>query len=197
MDKRAESQWKKSDISYQNYQNYLSKKADRYELTFIDLLYISNFKGGNSTINEIESEINTKLIQYSVGLRNISDHFNEKSLEILKEDEVELLISKVQVIIDLTKKGSENKIDGFSVSYLSALLNAYFPNLIPILDRRLLFNLELVTKPDKDSQDQIKNIQKFYKTLIIKMSELIKEKGETIREVDRRIFSEPLKNNVN
>ena len=132
-----------------------------------------------------------------MGLRNISDHFNEKSLEILKEDEVELLISKVQVIIDLTKKGSENKIDGFSVSYLSALLNAYFPNLIPILDRRLLFNLELVTKPDKDSQDQIKNIQKFYKTLIIKMSELIKEKGETIREVDRRIFSEPLKNNVN
>lgn len=197
MDKRAESQWKKSDISYQNYQNYLSKKTDRYELTFIDLLYISNFKGGNSTINEIESEINTKLIQYSVGLRNISDHFNEKSLDILNEDEVELLISKVQVIIDLTKKGSETRIDGFSVSYLSALLNAYFPNLIPILDRRLLSNLEIVTSADRDSQDQIKDIQRFYKSLIIKISEIIKENGETIREVDRRIFSKHLKNKVN
>lgn len=51
---RTLTQWKKSEISLQNYQNYLSRKKDKFHLSIIDLLYILNFKGGNATINEGE-----------------------------------------------------------------------------------------------------------------------------------------------
>ena len=44
-DKRATTQWDKSSISYKNYQSYIANKPQKFELTLIDLLYISNFKG--------------------------------------------------------------------------------------------------------------------------------------------------------
>tara|TARA_R110002167_G_scaffold134051_7_gene319389 strand:- start:8521 stop:8706 length:186 start_codon:yes stop_codon:yes gene_type:complete len=54
IDKRAEKQWQKSKYSFENYINYISRKKDKYHLSLLDLLYISNFKGGNATINEPE-----------------------------------------------------------------------------------------------------------------------------------------------
>ena len=61
---------------------------------------------------------------------------------------------------DLTKMKTSTKIDGIGVSYLSALLNAYFPNLIPILDRRMLINLKLVKRADLvESTKQIKKLK--------------------------------------
>lgn len=43
-DKKAAAKWMKSNVSLTNYINFIDKKVDRYELDFIDLLYISNFK---------------------------------------------------------------------------------------------------------------------------------------------------------
>jgi len=152
------------------------------------LLYISNFKGGNAAIHETEQEINSKLVKYSVQLQDIFYAFGTKNLSELTDDDVELLISKVETICDLTNKGTNSQIDGFSVSYLSALLNSYYPNLIPILDRRVLINLELVTENDiVESSGQIKNIRAFYGSLIRKMAELCKE-GQNIRDLDEEIF---------
>jgi hypothetical protein len=189
MGKIEVTRWEKSDISYQNYLEYIAKKQNRYELTFIDLLYVSNFKGGNATINEPELAIHKKLASYSEKLRNIEEDFKGMSLAVLTDIQLKNLVSKVIEICNLTCKNSETQIDGFSVSYLSALLQAYFPNLIPILDRRVLINLHLVSESDRNKQDQIKNIQQFYKPLIEKFAIITREKGQTLREVDKDLFA--------
>ncbi|KGE14627.1 hypothetical protein [Sphingobacterium deserti] len=192
IDKRAVTQWGKSSISFVNYQNYISLKADQFELGLIDLLYISNFKGGNATINEPEYLINEKLICYSNILRSINKEYSTFTLADLDIDKLDRLSLKVEEICSLTTVGSEQKIDGFSVSYLSALLNAYFPYLIPILDRRLLINLGLVTAVDVDKQGQIKSLPKFYRPLMNRMRELSISSGKNIREIDKEIFSRKL-----
>jgi hypothetical protein len=189
MDKRAETQWEKSNISYSNYRDYLNLKIDRYELTLIDLLFISNFKGGNATINEQELTIKKKLSSYSKGLRDIGNEYNGKTLGTLTNEQLENLVSKVLSICNLTDKDNEMRIDGFSVSYLSALLSAYFPILLPILDRRILINLQLVTSKNIDTQGQIKNIQQFYKPLIKKIAKISRETGQTVREIDKNLFA--------
>jgi hypothetical protein len=191
-DKKALTQWTKSSISYNNYQDFISKKSDRYKLTFIDLLYISNFKGGNATINEPELDIEKKLIAYSDILIRISEKFNNKILSQLKDSEIEELIRLITVICNLTDKKAETRIDGFSVSYLSALLNSYFPTLIPILDRRVLINLSLVSTGDIDKYGQIKNIQRFYAPLVKTFRDRCKNENLSIREIDKFLFSTKL-----
>jgi len=84
-DKKALTQWTKSSISYNNYQDYIGKKSERFKLSLIDLLYISNFKGGNATINETERLIEEKLNSYSEFLVVINKKFNSKGLQELME----------------------------------------------------------------------------------------------------------------
>lgn len=191
---KEENRWDKSEISYQNYKEYIRNKTDYYKLTFIDLLYISNFKGGNATINERETVINQKLIHYSDWFKEIDKSFHGRILSDLTDGEIDNLIKMVDEIVKLTdKESTRTKIDGFSSSYLSALLNSHFPDLIPILDRRLLINLVLVTKSDEDSQGQIKNIKSFYGSLIKRFAEIVKESGKSIRETDKEYFSKSIK----
>jgi hypothetical protein len=195
-DKRAVTQWKKATISYQNYQDYLASKNDKFELTLIDLLFVSNFKGGNATINEISKDIESKLTDYSTVLKKISKEHRDKRLGELNDSERIKLKEKVAEICELTKKDCKTKIDGFSVSYLSALLSSFFPNLIPILDRRILLNLELVNKEDVNKQGQIKNIQKFYPDLIDEMYSICSESDRELRDVDEEIFTRKIKNDT-
>lgn len=188
IDKKATTQWDKAAISYNNYLKYLDGKADKFELTLIDLLYISNFKGGNSTINEDELKIKEKLKIYSKTLKEIDTKFNSRKLVDLNDIEVNELTECVKFLCSLTKKSTDNKIDGFSVSYLSALLNCYFPNLLPILDRRVLINLGIVTDQDINNQGQIIDIERFYKTLITKMREISLRENKSIRQIDKELF---------
>ena len=188
IDKKAENKWKKANNCYENYQNFIKGKTDRFELTLIDLLYISNFKGGNATIGEKEQEVNEKLLAYSEKLRKISKTFKSKKLSQLTDPEIKKLVGYIESVSDLTEK-ENTKIDGFGPSYLSALLSAYFPRLIPILDRRVLLNLKVVDKNDLNSQDQVKKIGKFYGELIQKIAKLAKKNTlKTIRNIDREIF---------
>jgi len=191
-DKKAFTQWTKSSISYKNYQDFIDKKSERFELSLIDLLYISNFKGGNSTINEPETTIDNKLTKYSKILVEIKDKFSGKDLEHLSDNEINELTILVTSICNLTHKTTLTKIDGFSVSYLSALLNSYFPKLVPILDRRVLINLSLVKLTDIDKYGQIKNIQRFYDPLMKKFAELSKKEQLSIREIDKYLFTTKL-----
>jgi hypothetical protein len=188
----AATKWKKSNISFSNYQNYIKTKQSRFELSLIDLLYISNFKGGNSTINEYERMINEKLEAYSSKLIEIDREFDHKSLSELDSFQIKRLTELVLQACDLTKTSS-TRIDGFSVSYLSGLLCAYFPHLIPIIDRRLLINLQIVTDQDKTKQGQIKKIQRFYPALIDKIASISKELGLSVREVDQKLFEIKIK----
>lgn len=192
IDKRAKTQWEKSEVSFINFQNYIKHKDSKFHLTLIDLLYISNFKGGNATINEPEKQIEEKLKNYSKILIEIDSKFGNKSLNEINDKELQELYILIQKICTLTDKNSNVKIDGFSVSYLSALLNGYFINLIPILDRRVLINLNLVGDNDITKEGQIKNILKFYEVLIYKMRKLSIEKNQSIRDLDKAYFIERL-----
>lgn len=192
IDSRAKNRWTKSDISYHNYQSYIKNKSDIYNLTIIDLFYISNFKGGNASIHEDEIKVNKKLNFYSNILKEIDNSFRVKELKDLTEAECNKLIIMLEKACGLTNNNTLTKIDGFGPSYLSALLNAYFPNLIPILDRRMLINLKLVKKQNVRS-GQIVNIEDFYASLIKKFAELSKKSpNESFRDIDRNYFSRKL-----
>lgn len=187
IDPRAITKWKKSNISFENYQHYIQVKKNHFELTLIDLLYISNFKGGNATINEPEDEVNYKLDAYISKLWEIEKEFYNKSLWELDSRELERLTDIVLEACNLTKT-SKTKIEGFSVSYLSGLLCAHFPDLIPIIDRRILKNLQLVTDQDFNSQGQVKNIERFYPQLIEKIAVMCKDMRLSIRKIDSKLF---------
>jgi hypothetical protein len=193
IDKKSNTQWTKASISYLNYQEYIKKKGeDKFALTLIDLFYISNFKGGNATINENENMVLQKLKSYSSILSEIEKKFKNKKLSDLDIVELNQLIDLVNSICELTNKKTSTKIDGFSDSYLSALLSAYFPKLIPILDRRILINLNIVKNKDVNKQGQVKNIRSFYPELLLKIKELSILKNMEIREIDRELFIKKL-----
>ncbi len=189
MKNRALTQWRKSDKSYQNYQRYLEQKTNRFDLSLIDLLYVSNFKGGNGTINEEVDSVNRKLKKYSEILQRIQKRFCNQNLKDLSEDDLQNLIELVEEGCALTDKKSEQQIDGFRASYLSALLNSYFPELIPIIDRRVLINMELIDlNKDLNSQQQVIQIEQFYPTLINRTYLLAKETQKSLRTIDKEYF---------
>jgi hypothetical protein len=179
--------WHKSEISLINYQFYLNRKSDRFDLSLIDLLYVSNFKGGNATINVDESELNIKLKSYSRLLRLIDEKFGKQSLKMLNQVETKSLVNLIMEMVSLTFL-KETNIDGFKSSYLSALLHSFFPMLIPILDRRLLINMGLVQQSDLLSTKQVRKIEVFYPPLIYKMQEVFVNSTKTLRELDKEYF---------
>lgn len=185
-DNRAASQWDKSEISYQNYVGYLAAKPNKFKLTIVDLFYIKNFKGGSATTNEPESQLETKFNAYSALLEEINFKFKNKKLSELSELQLSEIIEIGKKAFELVNPEKETKIDGFSVSFLTTLLHFYFPNLFPILDRRVLNGLCLLDETDLNSQKQVKNIQSFYPTLIREFKNRTKDKS--IRQLDRQLF---------
>lgn len=186
-DKRAEKQWDKSEISYKNFVSFISTKSNKFELTLLDLLYVSNFKGGYATINEPEETIKEKLFAYGQLFKKIDLKFSNKYLSKLDNNETTELVSLSEELIKLAEYKSENKIDGFSVSFLTTLMHFYFPNLFPILDRRVLSGLNLIDKTkDLDTQGQVKNLKGFYSKLILAFKQ--RTRTQTIRELDKELF---------
>lgn len=192
-DNRALSKWNKSEISYQNFSQYIKNKPNKFKFTIIDLLYVSNFKGGNSTINEKETEIELKLKSYEDILKEIDKAFSSKKLCQTTEKELTKLIDFSKRVIEFSVSKGENKIDGFSVSYITTLLHFYFPDLYPILDRRVLNGLKLITEKDIDKLGQVKNIHEYYPTLITKFREL--NNNKSIRDLDKEYFIKEFKLN--
>lgn len=191
IDKRATTLWDKSNKSYINYQNYLERKEDKFRLTMVDLLCISNFKGGFGSIHEEEKEVRRKLIAYSKVLVEIDARFGGRELWELSEEQCDELIGLIKRACDLTKMKTSTKIDGIGVSYLSALLNAYFPKLIPIIDRRILINMKLVAQKDV-RYGQIVDIENFYEPLVKRVATIWRESGTDIREIDEAYFKRKL-----
>lgn len=187
VDRKADRNWNDSNVLLLDYKKYIECKKEKFNLTFIDLLYVSNFKGGNSTIKGNEKAINIVLKKYSVHFKKIDEIYGEKTLIDLNDFE------KVELIktIELTMKDliESHNINGFKYSYMSALLHAYFSNLLPILDRRILINLELVTINDIDSTKQVKKIEQFYGSLVNKFRDiLIADNTKSIRNIDYENF---------
>ena len=191
---KESTRWEKADISYRNYMDFILRKEERYELSLIDLLYVSNFKGGNASINEKESFVNQKLRRYSSQLRAIHEDFGDRRLADLSSAELRILKAHVDEFIELTSKDSVYSIDGFKSSYTSALMHFYFPELIPILDRRVLNGASIKVKTNK--QGQVVNIQKYYSPLIDRFyNEQNNRQTLTLRQLDKEFFIKEIKEN--
>jgi len=185
---RASTLWNKASKSLGNYQKYIEGKQTEFELTLVDLLYISNFKGGNASIHEDQEKIDHKLKEYSKVLKLIHEGFYSRSLVQLSDLEMKRLIELAKMFLNL-KDNLDTAIDGFKASFLSTILHSHFPDLFPILDRRLLVNMDLVHKIDLSKSKQVRNIGEFYPKLIEKVRDICKASNKSIRKVDEEYFS--------
>ena len=82
------------------------------------------------------------------------------------------------------------KIDGFGVSYCSALFHFHFPKLIPVLDRRVLIGISIVAKAEQmTSEGQVRDIENHYTDLIEKLRhELISGRFADLDKADEHYF---------
>lgn len=191
IDTRAKNTWRKSRVSWSYYQEYLKQKNKPFLIELIDLLFISNFKGGNASINEDPIKLTEKLKDYSDKLLEIKNRFTKTKLHELDTQELKDLIDLSNGLMPLTSN-EKTKIDGFGPSYLSALLSAHFPELLPILDRRILSGLQ-VKSTKVNSEGQVENIGKYYHLVIRGVYMLSKaSNGTSVIEIDETLFSQKL-----
>lgn len=190
MAKNPNTTWEMLDHAMQHYQKYISSKENRYSLSIVDLLHVSNFKGGNASITEPLPTLEIKLRSYERILSEIADKFSDKKLAKLSETETLDLINLCNKVTELTK-ANDTKIRGFGASYASALISAHFMYLVPILDRRILNGAGITVQ--YDSQKQVKNIAQYYGVLIKAcQSELLKQKNLNLRDLDKHWFIKEL-----
>ena len=188
-DTRAANRWKKLRHAYEYATAHIaSKKGNIYAINRIDLVLISNFKGGNASIAEPMNQIDVKLIEYSAELSSIGKEFNKGKLQELEESELSKLCNFASRFLNLTLT-ERTRIDGFGPSYASALLNIYFPDLLPILDRRVLIAADA---PDMkmNSQGQVSKIEQHYPWLIrYSHKRLQNDRKLTMDQLDCQLFS--------
>lgn len=194
MSNRATKQWEKARIPYGYLRSHILQKSDedRYWIALIDLLLVSNFKGGSATIAEPPNCLECKLMKYGVKLSEIGEKFDQKKLAELNEEELTVLITLAKDFCQLTRNHC-TKIDGLGPSFASALLNANFPCLLPILDKRGLSGAD-VQNVKTNSQGQVIGIEDYYPDLIrYYYSRVVQEPSMTLEKVDKDIFVKELK----
>ncbi len=182
--------WEMLNVAMSHFQNFISSKQNRYSITFEDLIHVSNFKGGNASITEPAPSLPIKLKKYEEILQEIYSNFSSRSLKELSEQEEAKLIEFCNAFLALTSK-QETKIRGFGPSYASALLAAYFMELVPVLDRRILNGARI--QVEYNSQKQVKEISKHYPDLIKSCRKELKNRGNlTLRQLDKEWFAKDL-----
>lgn len=194
MTRKSEARWEMLNHAMHHYQQYIQSKKKPFSLSIVDLLFISNFKGGNASITEPLGTLQRKLKKYEKILVKINESFEGKTLSSLNSKETKDLIQNCDEFLQLTLI-PDTKIRGFGPSYSSALLAAYFFELIPVLDRRVLNGAKIDTV--KDSQKQVKNIERYYGELILAFQQNLKENPVmTLRELDKIWFIIPIENEL-
>jgi hypothetical protein len=190
MARKPEATWVMLNEAMSHFQEHIRRKKQKWELSLIDLLHVSNFKGGNASITEPVATLSKKLKYYEIALRDIEGNFKKKALNDLTTDQLIQLTACCKNFLALTTQ-PESKIRGLGPSYASALLAAYFINLIPILDRRVLngANISVTTQ----ANGQVKDIAKHYTELIEAFRTALRLTPEmTLRELDKQWFSKSL-----
>jgi hypothetical protein len=183
--------WNMLNEAFLHYQDYINRKpfSGRYKLTFLDLLYVSNFKGGNASIIEPQRTLPGKLQAYEHQLSIIYKKYHSKQLQNLTLSEVDELTSLCLQFVKLTLV-QKTKIAGFGRSYASALLAAHLPETIPILDRRVLNGAKIPHQVNNSKQ--VINIETYYPALISKMwATLRNPPSKKLRELDKEWFLVP------
>lgn len=184
------ARWDMLNEAMTHFRQYISQKPLKTALSMVDLLHVSNFKGGNASITEPIGNLEGKLVLYEGFLNSIEQAFNQKDIGLLDQQGVNRLIELCDGFLALTKSKRSN-IRGFGPSYASALLAAHFPDLIPILDRRVLNGAGIHTK--LNSVKQVKNIEQYYGELILACwTKLGTQAGKSLRELDKEWFVKAL-----
>jgi len=185
----AIKRWEKARNAYAYARKYLQQKkaSDKSSLTVIDLILVSNFKGGSASICEPIQSLQGKLPKYSDQLKEITTTFEGQKLSTLSKESLEKLSEMGVLFLNLTKE-NKSKIDGFGPSNASALLNIYFPDLLPILDRRVL-NGAKIKGVKINSQKQVVNIERHYKDYIIYCYQMLLQSSHNLESLDRELFS--------
>ncbi|MEP6827977.1 MAG: hypothetical protein ABJA10_07870 [Aestuariivirga sp.] len=182
--------WENLNEAMVHFRQYISEKPAKTSLSMVDLLHVSNFKGGNASITEPIRQFSGKIKLYECQLEKIEQAFGQRTIGSLNQGEVSQLIELCDGFLSLTKSRN-SKIRGFGPSYTSALLASHFPNLIPILDRRILNGATIETKLDKAKQ--VKDIDQHFGELIRACWDTLKtQTGMTLRELDKLWFVKPI-----
>jgi hypothetical protein len=190
-DKAAHQRWKRLDIAMGHFQDYLMCKQDRFDLSIIDLIFVSNFKGGNASITEPKRFLTEKLAKYSQVLRTMHRTISGRKLTELSDVEFEDVKKMALNCFALTEKGSKYQISGFGPSYASALISAYFPDVVPVIDRRILNGAE-IGGVKLNLQGQVKNIASYFSPLFDRCRAVLLDSSVSLRELDRQWFVRPL-----
>lgn len=190
---RAEGQWDRASHAYSHYEAYLNIKPKRHDLSFTDLVYVKNFKGGSATIAEPMCKFADKLSYYTKGIHDIAlDPAGGSSLGILKETDYERIKNAIVGFATLPEQKVAD-ISGFGCSFASALLHFHFPLLVPILDKRALNGSDLKGLT-VDKQGNVTNLLELYPALIDYFrSRLKKDSQLKLRDLDRELFIKKLK----
>lgn len=201
-DKHAADNWKRLNQAFINYQRYLDSKVHRFNLSIVDLLYISNFKGGDASITEDSYVITEKLERYSDYLQRIDFGFGKRFLSDIQEcDDLDMLVLLAIEFMKLTDE-PKAKISGFRSSYASAMLCAYFPEILPILDHRAINGAQIPANWKKNGsrweiKDIDENYQEYYELLFYRVHAIAKKNpGLSLREIDFNLFIKEMNPNA-
>ena len=183
---RADTRWNNLNTAFGSYLAYIAKKRPRLSLSYVDLLYVSNFKGGNASIVDPSTEVNKRLKRYSMELMRIKKAaFQDKRLGDLTNLQLAQFVDLANTFIHLPFKPN-TRIRGFKASNASALLAAHFPHLAPVLDRNVLVGAAIDHR--KNGQKQVMKIESYYGELIRRLHRLQKHSRQSLREVDHDLF---------
>lgn len=178
--------WDKLNFAFEYLLHFINlKPADaRYEIEPVELALVSNFKGGNSSVVEPLRSLGEKLPQYSGYLSELAKLIAGSDLRQIQT--VDRLHAEASGFLGLTAHAS-TKIAGFGPSYASALLAAYFPRTLPIVDRQVLRGADI--EHDVDRNGQVVNIANYYPTLLKRFRDELEVRPHTsVRELDREWF---------
>ena len=190
-DKAAARRWEKARFSYEYFRKHIKSKSSPTELSLLDLLFVSNFKGGSATIAEPIATLDKKLVEYSEVLAELVDRYGNVQLKDVDEPELDELVSDGEAFLQMTLN-AKLRISGFGPSYASALLNAYLPNVFPILDRRGLNGAE-IPSIEANSQGQVKRIERHFGPLIRYYWSWAQENPDrSLENLDQELFVMPL-----
>ncbi len=183
--------WDRAAPAYKALLDHLAAKNNRLTLEYVDLLYVVNFKGGNSRVWEAEAGVVGKLGAYSDVLAQIGAAYQGKRLSALAAVDLETLKALALKFLTLTITKA-SRISGFGPSFASALLHGCFPDLLPIIDRRVLHGAGLWTPAKSTSLVPAKKEVDLYPKLVDKFyAHILAKPTDTIRDVDRELFVVP------
>ncbi len=193
IDKKAKSQWERAQHAYDHYRLYVTNKNGNapFALSFIDFIYVKNFKGGSATIAEPRESFDKKKIVYEKKLEAFAS-FTKKKWAAMNDSEHKSLSEQI-VSFAAIPSHDESHISGFGESFSSALLHFHFPNHAPILDKRAL-NGARIDGMIVDAYKNVKNMLSLYPRLLDFFYERLKENKEsTVRVIDQELFIQPLR----